>query len=107
MDRTIKLYLDDERVQPDGWTRVKTAKRAIEYLETGMVNQISLDHDLGNDDAGTGYDVICWIEKQVALTNFNPPTISIHSANSSAVQKMKLAHQSISRLLLKKSKDLS
>ncbi|HHQ4547340.1 MULTISPECIES: cyclic-phosphate processing receiver domain-containing protein [Aeromonas] len=33
----------------------------IAWLETETVTEISLDHDLGDDDRGTGYDVILWI----------------------------------------------
>jgi hypothetical protein len=30
-----------------------------------MVQELSLDHDLGDDARGTGYDVILWIEEAV------------------------------------------
>jgi len=29
--------------------------------------EISLDHDLGDDDSGTGYDVVLWIEEAVVV----------------------------------------
>jgi len=61
---------------------------AIALLETGAVKEISLDHDLGDDARGTGYDVILWIEEAVALRGFKPPKIGVHSANSSARLKM-------------------
>ncbi|WP_439037769.1 cyclic-phosphate processing receiver domain-containing protein [Agarivorans sp. QJM3NY_25] len=38
-------------------------------LKTGEVTEISLDHDLGNDDHGTGYDVVLWIEEQTLKTS--------------------------------------
>lgn len=50
----MKVYLDDERAAPDGWTRVYWPEEAIELLKTGAVHEISLDHDLGDDEHGTG-----------------------------------------------------
>ena len=82
------VFLDDERVTPDGWVRVYWPNEAIELLKTGQVKVLSLDHDLGNDDRGTGYDVVLWIEEAVVLRAFKPPKIIVHSANSSARQKM-------------------
>jgi hypothetical protein len=71
----------------------------IKLLETGEVTEISLDHDLGDDSRGTGYDVLLWIEEQVATSGFTPPSIHIHSANFSARVKMELTVQNILRIL--------
>ena len=84
----MKVYLDDERATPEGWTRVYWPSEAIELVKTRLVTEISLDHDLGNDERGTGYDVVLWIEEQVALHGFVPPKMSVHSANVSARTKM-------------------
>ena len=84
----MKIYLDDERDTPDGWERVYWPDEAIELLESGNVSEISLDHDLGDDERGTGYDVVLWIEEAVATREFVPPDIKVHSANSSAREKM-------------------
>jgi hypothetical protein len=94
----MKVFLDDERVTPDGWTRVYWPDEAIALLASGMVQEISLDHDLGDDIRGTGYDVVLWIEEAVALHGFTPPVIYVHSANSSARDKMLLGIAAISRL---------
>ena len=91
----MKVYLDDERITPEGWVRVYWPEEAIELLKTGKVVEISLDHDLGNDEKGTGYDVVLWIEESVITDNFKPPVIKVHSANSSAREKMELGIQSI------------
>ena len=80
----LKVYLNDERETPEGWHRVYWPEEAIELLRTGMVEIISLDHDLGNDERGTGYDVVKWIEEQVVTAGFAPPIIRVHSANVSA-----------------------
>lgn len=84
----MKVFLDDERATPDGWVRVYWPDEAIALLQTGAVEEISLDHDLGDDERGTGYDVILWMEEAVALHGFRPPKIRVHSANSSAREKM-------------------
>ena len=97
----MKVYLDDERTPSEGWTLVRWPDEAIELLKTGLVTDLSLDHDLGNDDKGTGYDVVLWIEEAVATRQFSPPQIKVHSANSSARQKMEAGIKNISRLLNK------
>lgn len=91
----MKVYLDDERVTPDGWVRIYWPDEAIPLLETGEVEIISLDHDLGDDDRGTGYDVVLWIEEAVALRGFKPPRIAVHSANTSAALKMRAGIETI------------
>ena len=59
------------------------------------MSEISLDHDLGDDDRGTGYDVVLWLEEAVVLNGFIPPKMKVHSANSSARQKMEAGIKSI------------
>ena len=94
----MKVFLDDERAAPDGWERVYWPDEAIRLLASGAVEEISLDHDLGDDTRGTGYDVILWIEEAVALRGFCPPKITVHSANSSAGDKMRAGVLTIERL---------
>ena len=94
----MKVFLDDERQTPEGWVRVMWPAEAIELLKTGKVVEISLDHDLGDDEVGTGYDVILWMEEAVATGDFTAPLIRVHSANSSARIKMEAGIQAIYRL---------
>ncbi len=94
----MKVYLDDERQTPEGWKRVYWPDEAIALLESGAVAEISLDHDLGDDDRGTGYDVLLWVEEAVAMRSFRPPLMRVHSANSSAREKMERGIASIERL---------
>lgn len=95
----MKVFLDDERQTPDGWVRVYWPREAIALLMTGQVTEISLDHDLGNDEIGTGYDVVLWIEQEVHLNGFKPPKMKVHSANSSARMKMQNGINAIERYL--------
>ena len=102
--RRIKVYLDDERATPEGWVRVFWPEEAIELLKTGEVEEISLDHDLGDDNHGTGYDVILWIEEASFTSDFNPPRMKVHSANTSARDKMERAINTINRRVKRKDK---
>lgn len=95
----MRVYLDDERTPPEGWTLVRWPDEAIALLEQGDVEEISLDHDLGDDERGTGYDVVLWIERAVAQDGFIPPIMRVHSANSSARVKMESGIRAIARLL--------
>jgi hypothetical protein len=95
----VRVYLDDERETPVGWVRVYWPDEAIALLETGRVTDISLDHDLGDDQRGTGYDVVLWIEEAVVLRGFTPPKMTVHSANSSARLKMEAGITAIQRRL--------
>ena len=94
----MKVYLDDERETPEGWVRVYWPDEAIKLLKAGEVTEISLDHDLGDDERGTGYDVVLWIEEAVATQGFTPPRIKVHSANSSARTKMEAGIESVYKL---------
>ena len=93
----MKLYLDDEREAPEGWVRVRWPEEAIELLKTGQVTDLSLDHDLGDDERGTGYDVVLWIEEAVATGAFVPPRMVVHSANAPARAKMEAELEQIRR----------
>lgn len=97
----MKVYLDDERVAPEGWIQTKSAQETIDAISRGGVIELSLDHDLGDPKVvGTGYDVLTWLEEQVALigdAHFVPQVINIHTANPSARIKMELALKNIRR----------
>lgn len=95
----MKVFLDDERETPPGWVRAHWPAEVIALLETGLVEEVSLDHDLGDDERGTGYDVILWVEEAVVLRGFAPPKISVHSANSSAAERMMAGVAAIENLV--------
>jgi hypothetical protein len=94
----MKLFLDDMRPTPPGWVGVKTPEEAITHLETGQVELLSLDHDLGLPEPRNGYAVVKWLEYQVATRIFRPPQMWVHSANSVGIQNMLRGIQSIYRL---------
>src|SRR5438105_2621047 len=99
----MKVFLDDEREPPKEWVRVRTPAEAIRLLETGEVEALSLDHDLGLTGADrqlTGYDVLLWLEAEVASGSFRSrlPEMTIHSANPAVYKRMQQAIASIHRL---------
>ena len=94
----MKIFLDDVRETPEGYVRCYWPQEVIELLKTNQVTELSLDHDLGDDSIGTGYDVLTWLEEQVFCHSFTPPpVIKVHSANPVAKQRMLAAIQSILR----------
>lgn len=101
--KPIKVYLDDMRPAPTGWVMARWPQDAIALMELGGVSEISLDHDLGNDKRGTGYDVLIWIEKAVVTEGFMPPKILIHTGNSAARIRMNAAVQAIKKRVRERS----
>ena len=100
----MKVWLDDWRDAPPGCVRVRTPEEAIALLQTGDVTEASLDPDLGLLDGErerTGYDVVLWIEREVAEGRwvFPLPEIGVHSANPVGRARMERAIASIRRLL--------
>ena len=88
----ILLWLDDERPAPNNaYVHVRTAAAAIEQLATGEVIAISLDHDLGPPEAGSGYDVACYIEAHAAAGDLEPFKWTVHSANPVGRARMEMA----------------
>jgi len=88
----MKLYLDDTRPPPDGWVLCRWPDEVIKHIKRGGVEEISLDHDLGDDKRGTGYDVLRWLEKKLHEDpSFPVPVIHIHTANPVAHKKMAMA----------------
>ncbi len=108
----MKLWLDDIRPAPEGWTWVYTVQAAAAKLEQGIVTEASLDHDLGAcvvclegkspeqwleehnyqsmpncKHFGTGYDLVCWME-ETGHWPHNKPTV--HSANPAGKKRMQM-----------------
>lgn len=102
MSAPLRLWLDDERPAPDGWVVCRWPDDMIRLLidnrEPGQIERISLDHDLGDDVRGTGYDVLVWIERAVYHNGYTPPAIQLHTANPAAMVRMRAAVDAIWRL---------
>lgn len=95
------LWLDDVRDPRDHgfgtpedhvhW--VRAADTAISFLTHQKYDEISLDHDLGPPNCGTGYDVALFIEERCYLGKMVCPVWHIHSSNPVGRQKMEAALQ--------------
>ena len=44
----MKLYVDDVRRAPAGWTAARTVDEALRLLKTQRVEEVSLDYMIGN-----------------------------------------------------------
>jgi hypothetical protein len=94
-DGDLRIWLDDDlvdRAAPEGWVHVTTAWAAQELLATARVVELSLDHDLSDDEQfGKGVNVIDFIaEQQEAHGRDLWPRdgITIHSANAAGREQM-------------------
>jgi hypothetical protein len=88
----IKVYLDDVRPIPkgEGWILVKTvpALIALIHLIGDQIDEISLDHDLGENER-PGYDFVNWLEEKVYTGEYSAvPKLKVHSKNPVGKKKM-------------------
>jgi hypothetical protein len=73
----MKLWIDDIRTPPDNtWTWAKSYSAAVDFLRYGTVDEVSFDHDLG-EDSKSGYHVVCWMENHSTW----PTLAGVHTAN--------------------------
>ena len=97
----MKLYLDDVRQAPKDWIQCRWPDEVIDYMQKNEVEEISLDHDLGDVSYSyftperTGMDVLTWVEAQQRSNPlFHVPKIIVHSANPARAKTMRqLAHK--------------
>jgi hypothetical protein len=100
----MNLWLDDLRTMPAGYDyHARTAAEAISLLETGAVRRLSLDHDLGDEANGTGYEVAKWIEARAFAwsqgdeAGLPPLELAIHSQNPVGLGNMTQALRNADR----------
>ena len=92
-----RVYLDDERVAPEGWLQTGTVRDTINMLRTRLTTHLSLDNDLG-PGIPEGYLVLDWLEEKVHEDpTFPVPHMTVHSQNSSRVSYMEAAIAAILR----------
>lgn len=88
-----RIYLDDERETPEGYTRTFTVEQTIELIKAnnGKIEAVSLDNDLGVGFQ-EGREVMKWIEEQAYHNTLLPiPHLIIHSGNNVAQDFMMMA----------------
>ena len=94
----MKIFLDDIRsLSPDSsWIVVRYVDECTEYLKSGEVTHISLDHDLGETDhLRSGYDVAVWMEKKAADGELNRMIMTCHSANPVGKRRIEQVFENI------------
>lgn len=100
MTEEIRVWLDDIRDEPAGWIRTKTVKDTIGLLESFNVVEISLDNDLGAFDSREGYEVLDYIEEQLAINLVMPPKIiRTHTGNPVALRRMQTTLKRINQMV--------
>lgn len=102
----MRLWLDNIREPWKygalGFTWVKTAREAIDYLKTGTVTFASLDHDLSLEQTmgvlkgydidheiyalDSGYTVVCWLEQNPEY--WPKEGCVVHSMNPAGRERM-------------------
>lgn len=73
------IFLDDLRPCPNRFVLAKNVKVCMELLRTnkGNVQILTLDHDLGDEDVKTGYDLV----KEMVDEGLYADKIYLHTAN--------------------------
>ena len=97
----MKLFVDDLRRCPDGWTLARTNTEAIRLLATGFVQEISIDHDICVPNALSivepvrrrlqiGQETFQPVVYYIAAmqSDMRPKQITLHSANPAGALRM-------------------
>lgn len=87
-----------ERRENTIWCR--TAQEAIDVLRDYELEEVNMDHDLNGEyftdlrSANSGMEVVRWLEKNIAVRNWDKTAFIIHSHNQAAayfmVRKMRM-----------------
>ncbi len=104
----MKLWVDDIRPAPEGWTRARSVTEAIRILATMSVEEVSLDHDIsmkvmvGDEEAGFSeprpfrsnetFEPVAWFIRELARERPDgryPSHVTLHTANSVGAEKMR------------------
>jgi len=86
----MKIYLDDHRDTPAGWTRATHPNEVISWILQGEAEVIDLDYHLGNDKKYTGLTVLKWLQNEIGERRIPSvvPRIMIHTDDPEAREIM-------------------
>lgn len=77
----MKIYLDDLRAAPEGWTIARTFDEFKQLVDRGEpIEAFSFDHDLG-EQSPDGYTVIKWLAAEHPEYFSGEIEMHSHSAN--------------------------
>lgn len=87
--KDLSNYMDEVAVLPyllGKWTVVRSFEEFVHCIGMGCVwEQISFDHDLGEDKYGrelpSGYDALKWLVEHIMNQELPPPQVLCHSQN--------------------------
>lgn len=103
----IRLWLDDNRDPKDpeiqkkfgargDETWVKTVEEALKYLQSGNVEYLSFDNDLG-EGLKEGRHLAAWVEEQAYYKKLPKFAWAVHSTNPSGAKEIIQAMQNADR----------
>lgn len=91
----IKVFLDDIRTAPPDWVHVVDTNSCLILLRQGLVEELSLDCDLGEDNASVTW-LVSQIAKDVQDGLYPFPEFLVHSQNPTMIRKIEQILKSVS-----------
>lgn len=86
----MKLWLDDERIAPEGFIWVKTVDAFDRFLKDGVIiDEVSLDNDLGANQIDGYHAITRYLAKKLDGVNCDIKSFEFHTKNIIAREKMK------------------
>ena len=97
----MKLYVDDIRREPEGWTIARTINKAIRAVIQFEPDEISLDHDISHEARmANGYLLVhscdeCYCAVAQFMVAFykdtekKMPKVTIHTGNPGGAEKLR------------------
>ena len=82
-----RLWIDDDKPAPPGWSTAKTYDAALHQLYSRSWDIVAIDHDLADEDHDetTGYKLLCLMESGALPL---PKSIAIISWNAVGARRM-------------------
>ncbi len=83
--------MDDQKNAPDGWVLIRDIPTVVRWLEKGLINNLSLDHDMGHGKDPLGNEINGeWLMKYIANRNCWPKgEVTVHSENVAGAKIMR------------------
>jgi len=85
----VKLYVDDVRPCPAGWTVARTPEEAQALLAQGGVDEVSLDYYIGVGDGGNFLSVAYYLAQMPLDTR--PQRVSLHTSSEFGASQLRRA----------------
>jgi hypothetical protein len=86
-DATIKLWLDDLRPAPQGWTLATTVAQAIALLRSGRVTHASLDYHLIGHEKG--HEVATFIKDEAFAGRLPRLAWAVHTSDPRGAEHLR------------------